>query len=190
MADEAVETKVLTKDELIQAIGEAYNKGEYKLMGKLSGQMAKVEADEAKTMKDERENAAKALVEKVQGIIRKALKPMYESGELNVADGVWFAWDFGDIEPSTRLTRKAAKAAGGGGTGSGGYVSRPEKSTDLLKEFGSQVMFTEDTEVTIDKVTHTMPAGTTIQQAFDFSTYGNWRFRVRMALLKEADRAK
>ncbi len=72
------------------------------------------------------------------------------------------------------------------GSGGGGYISRPEKTHDLLNQVGNNVMFEVDTEVTIDKVRQTMKAGMTFKEAWDYSNNGGWRNRVRMAILKEA----
>ena len=90
------------------------------------------------------------------------------------------------INPSCRLVKGKRSESGGGGSGKSSYISNPAKSADLLAQVGNNVMFAEDTACTIDKVEHIMPAGTTFKEAYDFSTNGGWRNRVRMALLKEA----
>ena len=45
---------------------------------------------------------------------------------------------------------------------------------------------TADTKATIDKKEVTLPAGMTYQAAYDYSTNGGWRNRVRMAIAKAA----
>ncbi len=116
----------------------------------------------------------------------------YTGKELDGADGIWIARDFGDSLNSNfvRITRAAKKATGEGGGGKSSYVTDPRKSADMLAAVGSQVMFDKDTTVTIDKTEQVMPAGTTLQQAYDYSTNGGWRNRVRQALLKAADKAQ
>ena len=178
----------MSKDELFEAIGEAYKAKELKLMGKLTSLYDKLEKAEAKEKKDA---LLAALVETTQ-TARKAIKGfidgMEKDGLLEGAEGVWFAWDFGAVEevginPACRLIKTGSKKADGSPAKSS-YVANPAKSSDMLEEVGDDVLFEEDTEVQINKEAHTVPAGMTYKQAYDYSTNGGWRNRIRMALLK------
>ena len=86
-----------------------------------------------------------------------------------------------------RLTKGAKKSAGAGeGGGNRSYVANPTRSVDLLAKVGGNIYIKAATTATIDKSEVSLPAGMTFKQAYDFSTNGGWRNRVRMALLKEA----
>jgi hypothetical protein len=183
MADEVI-TK--TKDQLLKELGAAWEAKDMKLMGKLSVAVAKAEEAEAKVAKEVLQKVLGELTLKVKAIIDKATIKIIESGQLDGADGIWYANDFGEALTTCRLTKATAKKASGGGSGKSSYVSNPAKSADLLAQVGDQIMFEVNTEVSIDKVSQTMAAGTTLRQAYDYSTNGGWRNRVRMALLKAA----
>ena len=70
----------------------------------------------------------------------------------------------------------------------GTYISVLPSSVDMLREVGGEVYVVEDTKVIIDKVEHVLSAGMTYQQAFDFSSNGEWRNKIRMALGKKTGR--
>ena len=181
--------QVRTKEVVLAELGEAYKKGDMKLVSKLASEIAKIDAQAEQA---EREAKVKALADmggKVKTAIMKAIQKFIDNGDLDVADGIWFSYDFADKSESIRLLKGAPKKEKGTGSGSSGYVSVPDvKTADLLAEVGDHVMFKEDTVRKIDKVEHTMKAGTTFKQAFEFSNNGGWRNSVRMALLKEADK--
>jgi len=191
-----VDYSKLTMEELLEAIGKAYSAKppQMKLMGQLSKLYTKKEAEAEKAKKDALLAELIAVTQEALSELTATVDVMVEEGKLDGAEGVWFAYDFGAIKekginPSCKLIKGSKRAAGEGGGGSAGkssYVANPAKSADLLAQVGSHVMFEEDTEVTIDKVTQSMPAGCTFKEAYDYSTNGGWRNRCRMALLKEA----
>ena len=187
-----VDYSTMTKDQLFEELGRAYEAKDFKLMGKLSSLVAKAEQADEKAKKDA---LLAELVETTQMVTKalvKVIKGLIEEGKLDGAEGVFLAWDFGAVEekginPACRLVKSGRKPSeGGGGSGQSSYVANPAKSADLLAQVGDEVMFAEDTEVTIDKVKQLVPAGTTYRDAYDCSTNGGWRNRVRMALLKKA----
>ena len=184
-----VDYSTMSKDHLFEALGKAYETKDFKLMGKLSSLVAKAEAVEEKAKKEALLAELVNKTNEVKRVIRKALKPMYDGGELDGAEGVWFAWDFGqgDLQ-ECKLVKSSRKPAGegGGGSGQSSYVANPAKSADLLAQVGDEIMFAEDTAVTIDKFEQIIPAGTTYRDAYNHSTNGGWRNRIRMALLKKA----
>jgi hypothetical protein len=103
------------------------------------------------------------------------LRAMVDEGELDVADGVWIAWDFGakeekGLNPSLKFFKKAQKAAGeASGT-----------THVLLKEHGSELATGMK-----DKEGNDIAAGRTWQEVYDASKGdGNAVYRVRMALAK------
>lgn len=186
-----VDYSVMNKDQLLNAIGEAYASKNMKLMGQLSKLYTKKEGEEEKAKKDALLAELISVTQETLATFHKLAEELEASGKLEGADGIWFAYDFGairekGINPSCRLVKSGRKASGEGGGGKSSYIANPAKSADLLAQVGGSVMFAEDTSVTIDKVEQTMPAGTTFKEAYDYSTNGGWRNRVRMALLKEA----
>lgn len=182
----------MNAEELLKVMGKAWDAKDMKLMGSLSRLHGKAEAAEEKNAKDK---LLSELVDKTTAVrkrFKKLADEMKAAGELDGAEGIWFAYDFGEIEevginPSTRLIKSSrGKASGSTTTSTSSYVSNPTPSKELLAAVGDNIYFANDEEVTIDKVKHTMAAGTSYQEAYDFSTNGGWRNRVRMALLKEA----
>ena len=192
VVEQPIDYTTMSKDQLFEELGKAYEAKDFKLMGKLSSLVAKAEASEEKAKK---EALLAELVEttlKTRKALVKAINGLVETGELDGAEGIWLAWDFGEkeepgINPACRLVKSGRKPSeGGGSSGQSSYVANPAKSADLLAQVGSEVMFAVDTAVTIDKVEQVIIAGTTYKQAYDYSTNGGWRNRVRMALLKKA----
>lgn len=192
VATPEVDYSTMSLDEIQQAIGQAWQAKDMKLMGQLSKLYTKKESEAEKAKK---EALLQELIQTTQDVSKRItalVDEMVEEGILDGAEGVWFARDFGEIaekgiNPSCRLV-KAGRKAGGGGESSGksSYKAGLPPSEDMLKQVGDEVYFEEDTTVTIDKVEQTMPAGTTYREAYDFSTNGGWRNRVRMALGKKA----
>lgn len=182
------ETKVeMTEDEIQAQMTKAVADGDWGTVKKLAAELDKLEKAKVATAKAELQAKLEKVTDKVKKTIDKAIQPLVDAGELDGADGIWYAYDFGDKLSSCRITKKQARAAGAS-AGKSSYVSDPRKSSDMLETVGGEVMFAEDTVVTIDKAEHTMPAGTTLKEAYDYSTNGGWRNRVRMAILKAMDK--
>lgn len=195
MANEVVQVDytTMTKDQLFEELGKAYEAKDFKLMGKLSSLVTKAEQVEEKTKKDALLAELVATTIEVRKTLTTTVNKMIESGRLDGAEGIWFAWDFGDkeevgINPACRLIKSGKKSSGTSeGSSASSYIANPAKSSDLLAQVGDEVLFEEDTTVTIDKKEQVIPAGTTYRQAYDHDTNGGWRNRVRMALLKKAN---
>ena len=130
-----------------------------------------------------------AVTDKVLKAIKKAVQPIIDAGELDGADGIWYAQDFGEASATCKVIKSARKAGTGTATGSSSYIAGFPPNKEMLELIGDQPMFTEDTTVTIDKQEVVMPAGMTFQQAQDYSTNGGWRNRVRQALGKAYTKA-
>jgi hypothetical protein len=114
------------------------------------------------------------------------LRAMVDEGELDVADGVWIAWDFGakeekGLNPSLKFFKKAQKAAGeASGTTHVGTGKKFASTAELLKEHGSELATGMK-----DKEGNDIAAGRTWQEVYDASKGdGNAVYRVRMALAK------
>jgi hypothetical protein len=159
-----------TEADLKADMAAAVKSGDWKAIAKIAR-----EIDQLQTAKDKAERDAKLAVltstgEKVKAAIMKALKPFVDSNELEIAEGVFFSWDFGDANLQTiRLMKnqpKAKTASAGSGAGKKFDITTKE----LLEKYGSQVMNVE--------------TGETYQAAYDATTDGNKRFGIRNKLLK------
>ena len=187
-----VDYTTMSQADLFEELGKAYKAKDFKLMGKLSSLVAKAEAAEAKAKKDALLEELIVTTQETTTRLVEEIDQMVEEGMLEGAEGVWLAYDFGairekGINPACRLIKTGRKATGEGGvSGKSSYIANPAKSTELLAQVGDNIMFKENTTVTIAKESQVMPAGTTFKTAYDHSTNGGWRNRVRMALLKEA----
>lgn len=187
-----VDYSTMTYDQLMEEVGKAWEAKDMKLMGTLSRLATKAEQAQDKAKKDALLAELIEVTQMAKSELTKTVDKLVEAGKLEGAEGVWFVYDFGEklevgINPACRLVKSGRKATGGGGgEGKSSYIANPTKSADLLAQVGEEVMFDEDTTVTIDKVEQTMLADTTYRQAYEHSTNGGWRNRVRMALLKKA----
>lgn len=190
--EKVIDYSTYGKDQLLEAIGKAYSDKNMKLMGQLSKLYTKKEGEEAKSQKEKLLSELVEITKTIRVAIKQTIDKLIQAGKIpEGAEGVWYAQDFSEIEevginPACKLVKSGRKASPGGSTGASSYVANPAKSADLIAEVGGHVMFKDDTDVTIDKQAHSMPAGTTFKEAYDYSTNGGWRNRVRMALLKEA----
>jgi len=171
MADEPQTTAVVEepKDEqtLMAEMNQAVSTGDYKAVAKVAQELVK-----AQKAKEAEELAAKAAildakVTTVRDTIMKSLAKMVDAGELDMADGVFFNWDFGDKEPSCRLSKTATRKSSGGGGGVGKRFS--VSTNDLLESFGN-----EDYK-----------DGMTYRQGWDSNADKNWRYAIRESLLKK-----
>ena len=182
-------------DQLLEAVGKAWEAKDLKLMGKLSGLHTKAVAAEEKVKKDALVNQLKTTTVTIMTRLNAVVNDMLKEGILDGAEGVWFARDFGEVEGSEkslgcRLMKNAPRKSSGegGGTTKSSYVSGLPSSETMLGEVGDEVYLDEETTVTIDKVEQVLPAGTTYREAYEHSTNGGWRNRVRMALGKATKR--
>jgi len=159
---------VKTQKQLIAEMQKATAANDWKGVSKVAAEIARMVAAEERAALEVKQKAVVELTTKVKAIIDKALKPMYDSKELDMADGIWYVWDFGEKLSSCRLTKGIIRAKGTGGGGGGKKFG--VKTEDLLAEHGSKVM---------DKET-----GQTFQQAYDANSDGNKRYLIRVKLLK------
>ncbi len=157
-----------TEAELMATLETALKSKDFKAVAAASRKL-----DTAVKAAEKEEQAVKiaaldAIKDKVVAAIAKAVKPIVESGDLDVADGIWYSNDFGEAAPVIRLTKSAPRAARAGGGGGG---KKFDISTDdMLAKYGQ--------EQYKDK-------GMTVQQAYESSTDKNWRYAIRQYLLKK-----
>lgn len=155
-----------TEAELMQELQNALTKGDFRAVATIS---RKIDQKTKAAEKAELDAKHVALAE-VEGIVKKtiidAVTPLYDSGQLDAADGVWLSWDFGEQAPTLRLTKTATRTAkAGGGTG-----KKFDISTDnMLAKHGTEMY---------------KDSGMTIRQAYDQNTDKNYRYAVRQKLLK------
>ena len=155
-----------TEAELLEQIGQAWKAKDFKLMSKLSQQAGKFQAARDKADQDAKLAVIGQLGDKVRSAVIKVLKPMYEGGDLDGCDGVWFTWDFGEKETNVRLLKSIARKSTGGGGGGKKYNVNTKELIDT--KYGS----TEYKD------------GMTFAQAWEHSTDKNWRYAIREKILK------
>jgi len=168
---ETAEVEVKTQDQLLADMRAALDTGDFKAVSKISSEIAKMVAATEKVEKDAKLAALVGTTKKVMGILDNAVKKLVDSGELDEADGIWFAFDFGEkreygINPSCRLVKVARRTGGTGGGGKKFSIS----TNELLGKHGSEIMNKE--------------TGQTFQEAYDADTGGNARYAIRGKLLK------
>jgi hypothetical protein len=164
----AVEAKPKTETELMADMQKAVKSGDYKMVAKVASELVKFQKE-----KEQRELEAKQKVLadktiKVKAKLDKAVEAMIATGELDQADGIWYANDFGEKLVSCRLIKTAPRAAGKTGGGGGGKKFSVS-TTELLEKFGKDEY----------------KDGQTFQAAWDANTDKNWRYAIREALLKK-----
>ena len=164
----AVEEQPKDEQTLMAEMNSAVASGDYKAVAKVAQELVK-----AQKSKEAAELAAKAAVLEakvtaVKDIITKALQKMIDAGELDMADGIWYTFDFGDKEPTCRLARTATRKAGSGGGGGAGKKFSISTPT-LLETYGGD----------------DYKDGMTYQQAWDSNADKNWRYAIRESLLKK-----
>lgn len=165
---EAPVAVVLTEAQLMAELEAALKSKDFKAVATASRKL-----DTAVKAKEKEELALKRLIldaqaDKVKVAITKAIKGIIESGELDAADGIWYSYDFGDEAPTLRLMKTAARAASK--TGSSGGGKKFDISTVAMLEKYGQEEYKD---------------GMTFQQAHESSTDKNWRFAIRLKLLKK-----
>ncbi len=171
MADEPTTTEVApepTEDQLMADLTKALESKDFKAVAAASRKLDTAVKAKEKAELETKRAALDAISDKVKSAISKAVKPIVDSGELDVADGIWYSYDFGEQAPVVRLLKSAPRAARAGGGGGG---KKFDISTDdMLARHGQEIQNKE--------------TGMTFQQAYDSSTDKNWRYAIRHKLLK------
>lgn len=167
MTQEVTMTIEARKAELTKQFAAAGAAGDWKAVAKLAREIATIVAGEEKVEQDTRRAALVAVNDKVKVAIDKLLKGMVDKEELDLADGIWYTWDFGTTESTIRLLKTESKRTSptSGGTGKKYDISTEE----LLQLHGDEMMPGSDL---------------TWKQAHDEHTEGNKRYIVRMKMIK------
>jgi hypothetical protein len=183
------EVKVKTVAELEQELMSAIDKKDYPAVRKLSAELDKATKGAEKAEQAAKEAALAALADKVKSIINKAVTKIVDSGEIDDADGIWFAWDFGEAAEATGATCKLFKKAAKTSTGTGGGGKKFSTSTDtLMEQFGDETIPEDKKPVLSYKVNGEVKtaSGMSYKEAYKLSTDGNFRYKIREHLLKLA----
>lgn len=155
-----------TQAELMAELQTALTKGDFKAVTAISRKIDTLTRAAEKAELDTKRAVLDAIAEDVKAAITLAIEPYKDSGQLDVADGIWYADDFGEQAATLRLIKSQAKArtSTGGGTG-----KKFDISTDaMLASHGAEEY----------------KDGQTFQQAYEANTDKNWRYAIRQKLLK------
>ena len=167
VAEEPVAVAEPTEAELMAELEAALKSKDFKAVAAASRKLDSAVKAKEKAELDIKRAALDAMIEDVKAAIQKAVKPLVDSGKLDVADGIWYSYDFGEQAPTVRLMKSAPKAARSGSTGGGG--KKFDVSTDdMLTRHGAEEY----------------KEGLSFQQAYESSTDKNWRYAIRQKLLK------
>jgi len=106
-----------TEQQLMQEMQAAVKSGDYKSVAKVAGELVKFQKAKEQLELEAKQKVLETKTLAVKAAITKALDRLISSGELDQADGIWYANDFGEKLVSCRLSKVAAKAKSGGGGG-------------------------------------------------------------------------
>lgn len=165
---------------LREQMREAVANEDWKAVGKVSADLAKLEKEEARVAREAAEGAVKELTMGVKDAITELLTPMIEEGKLDGCDGVWYSMDFGDemvsgLRPaSCKLLKSAAKAPRA--TGGGGGTKFNVSYKDFLAKYGDDLVTEADAEF---RSAIKPCVGMTWKEAYESNTEGNFRYHIR-----------
>jgi hypothetical protein len=196
--------------ELEAKVTEAAVAKDYKQVGKLAQQLNKLQSDSKAQEQKVKQDALVAITGKIGELFNQMVKFLtsgqsadatevdefanklleLEGTELDKADGVWYSNDFGAESghaTSIRLMKgatkaKEPKAPGEKAVSTGGGVQKYSvKTEELLSELGDMVLGNGEGGTIKAPEAY---AGKTVKQAQDESTDKNYRYQLRVALLK------
>jgi len=161
---------MVDEDSLRQELAEALEQADFRTVGKVSAKLVAYQANREKMEASAKQEALASVTEKVKAAIEKAIRPIVDSEAMADADGVWFAWDFGEqlsavtvIKSDPKKARQASHSRAGG--------KRFQVSTEeLLSRYGGEPM--PNSSLTYDEA------------YAEAKGDGNKRYQVRQQLLK------
>lgn len=163
---QAVAEEVLSEEQLQAKLVEAAKTGDVKAAVNLAGQLGKLQKANAQAEQDAKLKALETVTDKVKTTIQRALKPLVDNKELDLADGIWYTQDFGEKLITCKLMKSATKARKSSNGGKGKVFDIT--TTELLDKYGDEEY----------------KEGQTFNQAHESITEKNARFRIREKLLK------
>lgn len=157
-------------EDLRKQMDKAFKEGRNEEAAKLARTLAAAYAGLAEAERKAKEEALAGTTLKVKEAIEKALESLLEEIEGLGGEGIWFSYEFGELnEKNVRLLKSQAptktKSSGGGGG-----KKYPKSTEDMLKLYGDRVMNQE--------------TGETYQQFYDANTGSNPRYKVRMHMIR------
>ena len=155
-----------TEAQLMAELEAALKSKDFKAVAAASRKLDQAVKAKEKAELEVKRAALDAMIDKVKNAIAKAVKPIVDSGDLDVADGIWYSYDFGEQAPVVRLMKTAPRAARAGG---GGGKKFDISTDDMLARHGAEEY----------------KDGLSFQQAYESSTDKNWRYAIRQKLLKK-----
>ena len=156
----------LTIDQLMAQMQDAISANDFKAVSQISRKIdTRNRAVEKAALDEKRAKAAEVGDTVLKGYLENVI-PLIESGLLDSFEGIWISHDFGETAPTIRLLRTATKArsSGNGGTGKKFDIS----TEDMLSRHGEEVY----------------KDGMTFSVAYQSNVDKNWRYAIRMKLLK------
>ena len=156
----------LTIEQLMAQMQDAITKNDFKLVSSISRKIDTRNRAIEKSALDAKRAMADEVGKTVMSAIMEVVQPLVDDGTLDDFDGVWFTNDFGEQQPTIRLVKTATKARS---SGNGGAGKKFDVSTeDMLSRHGEEV-YKDDM---------------TFSVAYQSNTDKNWRYAIRMKLLK------
>jgi len=172
-------------EEQKKQLAEALAKGDFKTVTTISkaiaSEQAKVEKSKREAGKGEEEQKKQLLIattlamkDRIVELIKRSKDTDNADYLLNMdkADCVVFKWNFTDADNlvECKLFKSAARPAGTKSTGGGAGKKYFVRTEELLAKYGEYI-FKEET-------------GQTFKEAWDSNSDGNWRYGIRVKLLK------
>ena len=157
----------LTIEQLMAQMQDAISANDFKAVSQISRKIDTRNRAVEKTALDEKRAREGTVAKAILEIYLKAIQSTIDTGELDSFDGIWITHDFGEQQPTCRLMKTATKtrSSGNGGTGKKFDITTEE----MLNKHGEEPY---------------KDSGMTIRKAYDSNTDKNWRYAIRMKLLK------
>lgn len=156
----------LTAEQLVEQMQAAITANDFKAVSQISRKIDMQNRAIEKAALDEKRAKADQMSGHVLAQYLEAVQPLIDNKELDAFDGIWISHDFGEKVPTCRLMKTATKARS---SGNGGAGKKFDISTeDMLSRHGEEVY----------------KDGMTFSTAYQSNVDKNWRYAIRMKLLK------
>lgn len=171
LVDDAEEEDLVdTEETLMTEMETAMGSKDWAVVSKVSKKIDTLVKAKEKALEDDRANALDMVSSMVKDEMLKVLNPIVAAGDLDLYDGVWLAYDFGDKEGATlRLTKTAPRVKSVGRSGGGGGKKFAIGHEELMAKHGNKVY---------------PKTGLTFVASRDATTDRNERQAIRIAMLK------